>query len=482
MALDVELTNRHDEVIYPITKTSNVKNSDNVSLDTILAGITDTKTTQTNSQTNAYFPMLFANQYAATYNGVATTEITDKVLKAAGNAGVLTYNPSLGKMYVKSATTTGEPGLFVSNATHTIALMIGSGAVNRGIYDVASNGWMVYKDSSTIYLNGQSKVVGDFVTTGKVYFTGISSGTSNVVDGTEFLTSYADANGFSTTNSDGKNQVYKRKATCLYNYIKGKTDLLYKDINWTPSDPANLAKTSYGVLHQTAANTTSVTSPGASKTSPYVLVASSTDANSVITPTWYSISTSMSSTSTNTDILTAKCVYDVLADNERVFAASLNDLNTRKENVENKVTSIASTSTDVQYPSALAVYNYIESLNKWVLKTGDTMSGGLTIQSGGLTVTSGGATITAGGLSVNAGTFKYAAIGTGSDTTERSFWIQTGTVGVPQRTNTSKAKINPSTGLITATSFTASGGTINLTNNCSITFNSTDQCIEFNFT
>lgn len=34
-----------------------------------------------------------------------------------------------------------------------------------------------------------------------------------------------------------------------------------------------------------------------------------------------------------------------------------------KENTSNKVTSISSSSTNTQYPSALAVYNYINSLN-----------------------------------------------------------------------------------------------------------------------
>ena len=36
---------------------------------------------------------------------------------------------------------------------------------------------------------------------------------------------------------------------------------------------------------------------------------------------------------------------------------------TLKENVSNKVTSISSSSTDSEYPSALAVYNYIQSLD-----------------------------------------------------------------------------------------------------------------------
>ena len=43
----------------------------------------------------------------------------------------------------------------VSNGTYDIRLMIGSGNVNRGIYDVSTGNWMIYRDSSrTIYMNG----------------------------------------------------------------------------------------------------------------------------------------------------------------------------------------------------------------------------------------------------------------------------------------------------------------------------------------
>lgn len=43
----------------------------------------------------------------------------------------------------------------VSNGTYDIRLMIGSGNVNRGIYDVVRDNWMLYRDSSTnIYMNG----------------------------------------------------------------------------------------------------------------------------------------------------------------------------------------------------------------------------------------------------------------------------------------------------------------------------------------
>ena len=44
---------------------------------------------------------------------------------------------------------TNEPSLCVSNGTKNIALMIGAGGTNRGIYDKQTRGWMIYKDSDT---------------------------------------------------------------------------------------------------------------------------------------------------------------------------------------------------------------------------------------------------------------------------------------------------------------------------------------------
>ena len=70
-------------------------------------------------------------------------------------------------------------------------------------------------------------------TTNSVIFSGLDSGTGDVVDGTEFLTSYAAANGFSTSGYVGK--VYKRPVSKLYNYLKGKFDALYLGINTPPS-------------------------------------------------------------------------------------------------------------------------------------------------------------------------------------------------------------------------------------------------------
>jgi hypothetical protein len=49
----------------------------------------------------------------------------------------------------------------VINGKYDIRLMIGSGNVNRGIYDVATDNWMLYRDASTnIYMNGSVLATG----------------------------------------------------------------------------------------------------------------------------------------------------------------------------------------------------------------------------------------------------------------------------------------------------------------------------------
>lgn len=56
----------------------------------------------------------------------------------------------------------------------------------------------------------------------------LQEGTSTVTDGTMFITSVATNNGFSDTGY--VNIPYKRKASCLWDYIKTKTDALYSVI------------------------------------------------------------------------------------------------------------------------------------------------------------------------------------------------------------------------------------------------------------
>ena len=48
----------------------------------------------------------------------------------------------------------GDKGWWVSNDTYRTALLMGSGGINRGLWDSALNKWMVYANATTVILNG----------------------------------------------------------------------------------------------------------------------------------------------------------------------------------------------------------------------------------------------------------------------------------------------------------------------------------------
>lgn len=62
----------------------------------------------------------------------------------------------------------------------------------------------------------------------------LDEGSSDVTDGTMFITSYATDNGFDDPN--GKNKPYKRKASFLWNYINNKCSNIYATQSWVNSN------------------------------------------------------------------------------------------------------------------------------------------------------------------------------------------------------------------------------------------------------
>lgn len=90
--------------------------------------------------------------------------------------------------------------------------------------------------------------------------------------------------------------------------------------------------------------------------------------------------------STGTDAVNGTAVASALSsyvtntefnNDARVVSAALNDLNDRlvdAEDTSNKVTSLSSSSTDTEYPSAKAVYDAIQNSGEWRLIKHDTLS------------------------------------------------------------------------------------------------------------
>lgn len=90
-------------------------------------------------------------QYSGTWKrwyGAALLQYTNYI---SGNGGLL----------IERTDKNLDTYVGVINGNYDIRLMIGSGNVNRGIYDVANGDWMIYRDSSTnIYMNGSVLATG----------------------------------------------------------------------------------------------------------------------------------------------------------------------------------------------------------------------------------------------------------------------------------------------------------------------------------
>ena len=67
--------------------------------------------------------------------------------------------------------------LKIGNANYSAGLHMGSGGVNRGLYDFTLNKWMVYADASNVYLNGNAAGLSHTTTIG---FTGGATGSLNL--------------------------------------------------------------------------------------------------------------------------------------------------------------------------------------------------------------------------------------------------------------------------------------------------------------
>lgn len=82
----------------------------------------------------------------------------------------------------------------------------GSSAVNAGVQTVTNGGTGVTTQADI----------------NKAFIGNLDVGTSDVTDGTEFVSSWASNNGFAETTDGALNKPYKRKFSAVWGYIKGK--------------------------------------------------------------------------------------------------------------------------------------------------------------------------------------------------------------------------------------------------------------------
>ena len=129
-----------------------------------------------NTNTDAEWPIVWSNQNN-------TNSVTANQLYKSYNH--LTYNPKNKRLTVGGivdsprintklvvATNTGgatDVGMIVEGSSNKIGFIIGSGNVNRGIYDFTNSKWIFQKDASTTYINDWASIGSS---TQPVYFSG----------------------------------------------------------------------------------------------------------------------------------------------------------------------------------------------------------------------------------------------------------------------------------------------------------------------
>ena len=158
--------------------------------------------------------------YNINISGNAETATTAKTARTATNAN-----------HAETATKMSN-ALTVNGKTYN-----GSEAVDAGVQTVANGGTGVTTQADI----------------NKAFVGGLDVGTSDVTDGTEFVSSYASDSGFSSTDENSFNTPYKRQFIKVWNYIKGKI-----------SSVLGLTKDNYGGKASTAGIADKVASTGSS--------------------------------------------------------------------------------------------------------------------------------------------------------------------------------------------------------------------------
>ena len=171
---------------------------------------------------NVYRSVYFAN------NSSVNSVVVDSKLK---------YNPSSGDLKVNKINN-GVPITDLTIGSQSVAYATNADlATNANAVNGVSLTWSGEITSSQWIAAWES---GTSIRTMSAYNTFISmcsyldEGSSDVTDGTMFITSYATDNGFDDPN--GKNKPYKRKASLLWNYINNKCSNIYATQSWVNSN------------------------------------------------------------------------------------------------------------------------------------------------------------------------------------------------------------------------------------------------------
>ena len=198
-----------------------------------------------------------------------------------------------------------------------------------------------------------------------------------------YLTAHQDVSGKEdkankvTSISSASTDVQYASAKCVYDELGNKADSAdlatvattgdYEDLDNTPTIPSAISDlTNDSDFIETSATAGLVKNDGTIDTTQYVSdVSGKEDSSNKVT--------ALSSASTDVQYPSAKAVYDELAlkqDVSSAFSGDYDDLTNKPtipsiaglESASNKVTSISSSSTDTEYPSAKCVYDAIDGI------------------------------------------------------------------------------------------------------------------------
>ena len=103
----------------------------------------------------------------------------------------------------------------------SVSLMVGSGKVNRGVYDHVKNAWMVYADTNnTVYLNGNATYATSAGTANSVAWANVSGKPTipSVGNGTITITQAGTTKGTFTVNQSGNTTIALTDNNTVYTH------------------------------------------------------------------------------------------------------------------------------------------------------------------------------------------------------------------------------------------------------------------------
>ena len=168
-----------------------------------------------------YFRHKVAGKWNAWKTLIDSSNIANQSVKYATTAGTAKNPNALSWSGYASGSYDGSVAKSISIPNNTNQLTNGAGFITASA-SITGNAATATKVNHSLSVFGKSfNGSADVTVADTDLITSILSGTANLTDKTEILTSYASDNGFNDSNA--KNRIYKRPASAIWGYINSKT-------------------------------------------------------------------------------------------------------------------------------------------------------------------------------------------------------------------------------------------------------------------